>query len=441
MRGAREASPEREPWLERVGLHRPELRAWALYDWANSAFFTTVVTALFPLYYGSVAADGREDVLESYGQLTAWSMLAIAVLGPFLGALADTAAKRKPFLLGFMVLGVLATAAMWCIERGDWRLASALFVLGNVGVAGSFVFYDALLPAVARPGELDRVSTSAYALGYLGGGLLLTLNVAWILRPEWFGMLPGSTLPVRLSFVSVAVWWALFALPLFLRVREPPRALGAGEEREASSWRAALARLVRTAREFRRYRHAFLLMLAMLIYNDGIVTIIRMATLYGAELGLEGADLLPAILLVQFLGIPCALGFGVLAGRIGPKRAVLLGLAGYVGITALAWRMSTVLEFYLLAAGVALVMGGCQALTRSMFASMVPVRRAGEFFGLFGVLERFSSVLGPLAFSSAIAWSGSTRAGVVPLFAFFALGALLLARVDLDAGRRAAQDQ
>ena len=437
-----------QPWLERVGLHRPELRAWALYDWANSAFFTTVVTALFPLFYKQVAADGRSDVLESYSSLTMWSMLAIASVGPLLGALADTTGRKKVFLGAFVALGVLATAAMWFIERGEWRFASWLFVAGNVGVAGSFVFYDSLLPSVARAHELDRVSTTAYALGYLGGGLLLALNVTWILKPEWFGMSAGTTVPTRLAFVSVALWWAAFSIPLFRRVPEPPQRFERdegpggrpGERAFGHAVRDALRRLGETAREVRRYRQVALLLAAMLLYNDGINTIIRIATLYGSELGISNGQLITAVLLVQFIGFPCALGFGRLADRFGAKRTVMLGLGVYVGITLLAWRMTETYEFYLLAIGVGLVMGGTQALTRSLFASMVPAHKSGEFFGLFGVLERFSAVLGPLCFGLAIEWSGSRRAGVLPLIGFFVLGALLLACVDVEAGRRAARD-
>ncbi|NUP97373.1 MAG: MFS transporter [Planctomycetaceae bacterium] len=446
-REPREAgTPARAGLLERLGLGRPELRAWALYDWANSAFFTTIVTAVFPVYYREVAADGRTDVLERFSELTTWSMVAVALVGPLLGALSDTGARKKPMLAAFLVLGVLATAALWLVERGDWQLASLLFVLGNIGVAGSFVFYDALLPSIASEEELDRVSTSAYALGYLGGGLLLALNLAWILKPAWFGLPEDSTVPVRLAFVSVAIWWAVFALPLLRSVKEPARVRESDEPARMGALRVAFARLAETARDLPRHRDAFLLMVAMLAYNDGINTIIRMATIYGAEIGLTGPKMIPAVLLVQFLGVPCAFGFGWLAGRIGPKRAVLGGIGVYLGITALAWRMASPGEehplayFYALAAGVALVMGGCQALTRSMFASMVPRHRSGEFFGLFGVLERFSAILGPLCFGLAIKATGEPRWGVVPLVAFFLVGALLLAGVDLERGRRVARE-
>ncbi|MBL8860713.1 MAG: MFS transporter [Planctomycetes bacterium] len=431
----------RTPLLERLALHRPELRAWALYDWANSAFFTTVVAAVFPVYYQKVAAAGRDDVLETYSGVTSAAMLVIAVLGPLLGALADTGARKKPFLLAFLVLGCLATAGLYFVERGDWVLACVLFAVGNVGVAGSFVFYDALLPAVARPDELDRVSSAGYALGYLGGGTLLGLNLLGILHPHWFGLEPDSTLPTRLSFVSVAVWWALFSIPLFRRVPEPPRAFESDEAAGDSVVRTALTRLGETLREVRGYRQVFLMLLAMLVYSDGINTVIRMAVVYGGRLGIAGEAMIPAVLCVQFLGVPCAFGFGWLAGRLGPKRAILLGLAVYVGIVLYAAQMDSEFDFYVVAAGVGLVQGGCQALSRSLFASMVPAHKAGEFFGLFGVLERFANVLGPLAFTLAIAWTGNERAGLLPLILFFAVGALLLSRVDVEEGRRIARER
>lgn len=425
--------------LERFGLHRPELRAWALYDWANSAFFTVVVTAIFPIYYAEVAAAGRDDVLESYTTVTTLSMLAIALLGPLLGALADVSGRKKRFLAGFVALGVGATAALYFVERGDWIFACAAFALGNVGVAGSFVFYDALLPSIASDAELDRVSSAGYALGYLGGGVLLLVDVALILHPTWFGLPSDSSLPTRLAFVSVALWWLVFSLPLFLRVPEPPRVRESDEHAVDAPLRTALTRLGETLGELRRYRQAFLLLFAMLIYNDGITTIIRLAVLYGRELGLESRDLISAILVVQFVGFPCAFAFGWLAGKISAKRAILCGLAVYVVVTLIAWRLDSVGEFYALAIGVGMVQGGCQALSRSLFASMIPAHKSAEFFGLFGVLERFSSVLGPLVFGLTIEWTGSIRTGVLPLLAFFALGAWLLSRVDVEAGRRAAR--
>ncbi|HVS09371.1 MAG TPA: MFS transporter [Planctomycetota bacterium] len=437
----------REPLLERLALHRPELRAWALYDWANSAFFTTIVAAVFPIYYKTVAAADHPDALARFAQVTSASMLLVALIAPLLGAMSDFAAAKKRFLAVFLTLGASATAGMFFVQQGDWLLASLLFALGNVGVAASFVFYDSLLPSIAKGRELDRLSTSAYAIGYLGGGLLLALNLAWIQRPEWFGLPSGPdlapaqrTLPARLAFLSVAVWWVAFSIPLFRRVREPPRTLESDERLRMRSLAVALSRLRETFRELRRFRHAFLFLLAFLAYNDGIGTIIRMATAYGEEIGIGRSDLIAAVLIVQFVGIPCALFFGALAGRIGAKRGILVGLAAYLGICVFAWGMKETWHFYALALLVAAVMGGTQALSRSLFASMVPVHKAGEFFGLFSVLERFAGVLGPMAFFLAIRLTGHSRLGILSLVVFFLAGAALLLPVDVEAGQRAARE-
>jgi UMF1 family MFS transporter len=434
------------PLLERLGLHRPELRAWALYDWANSAFVCTVVTAVFPIYFASVAARGLAPAAATarYAAATTVGLALVAVAAPLLGALADAAAAKKRFLAAFLALGAGSTAGLFLVGPGDWALAAVLLVAATVGLNGSFVFYDALLPHVARPGEVHRVSTAGYALGYLGGGLLLALNLAWIQRPGWFGLPHGpgltdsqATLPARLAFLSVALWWVAFSIPLLLRVREPPAAGGAPSPTPV---RDALARLAATGRALRRHPEAARMLLAFLVYNDGIGTIIRMATIYGTELGIGQGALIAAVLLVQFLGIPFAFLFGAVAGRLGAKRAVLLALAVYAVIALVGWSMRTAAHFFLLAGLVAVVQGGAQALSRSLFASLVPARRSGEFFGFFSVMEKAAGLLGPGLFALAVALTGSSRSAVLSVVAFFAVGALLLARVDVEAGRRAARE-
>jgi UMF1 family MFS transporter len=432
------------PLLERLGLHRPELRAWALYDVANSAYVTTVVTAVFPIYFARVAARELAPAAATarFTAATTVGLLLVAVAAPLLGAVADAAAAKKRLLALFVAVGVLATAGLALVGPGDWVLAAALFVLGTIGLNGSFVFYDALLPHVARPDEVDRVSTAGYALGYVGGGLLLALNLAWIQQPGWFGLPSGPGLtpeeaswPARLAFLSVALWWALFSLPLFRRVREPATPGGPA----AAPVREAFRRLAGTARELRRHPEAAKLLLAFLVYNDGIGTIIRMATIYGTEIGIGQGALIAAILLVQFVGIPFAFLFGRLAGRIGAKRAVLLGLAVYAGISILGWRMSSAAEFFALAVLVGMVQGGTQALSRSLFASLVPAARSGEFFGFFSVMEKAAGLIGPAVFGVVVATSGSSRLAVLVVIVFFVAGALLLTRVDVEAGQRAAR--
>jgi UMF1 family MFS transporter len=431
----------RETFLDRLGLGRPALRAWALYDWANSAFMTTIIAAVFPVYFNKVAAAdlAADEKLTLFSGATTAALVIIAAISPFLGALADFAGIKKRMLGFFLALGVLATSGLFWVERGDWLLAIVLFILGNIGISGSFVFYDSLLPHVAAPEELDRVSTAGYALGYLGGGLLLALNVAWILKPGFFG-LSGPDLAARLSFLSVGLWWLGFSIPLFLTVPEPPRRLEAGEQQGAGAAGIAFRRLRETFQELRLYKNAFLMLLAFLIYNDGINTIIRMAAIYGESIGLAANSLIVAILLVQFIGIPFSFAFGRLAQRLGGKRAIFLALAVYILITVLAYQMRTMLHFYLLAVLVAMVQGGSQALSRSLFAAMIPKHKSSEFFGFFGVTEKFAGIFGPALFAAFTATTRSGRSAILSVIVFFVAGAIILFFVNVPAGQRTARE-
>ncbi|HZE74393.1 MAG TPA: MFS transporter, partial [Gemmatimonadales bacterium] len=367
--------------LDRLGLHRPELRAWAMYDWAMSAMQVGIMTAIFPIYYVKVAGAhlAGSAATQALASANTVALVVVALLSPLLGAAADYAAAKKRFLAGFMALGLAAIGGMFFVHTGDLTLASVLFVLAMIGATGSFVFYEALLPHIASPEEVDRVSTAGYALGYVGGGVLLAFNLAWIQKPAWFGLPAGpglseaaATLPVRLAFVSIAAWWALFSIPLFRRVPEPPRRLETDERRGENPVWMAFTRMGETFRELRGFRQAFVFLLAFLIYNDGIQTIIKMATAYGTELDIGQGALIAAILLVQFVGIPFSFLFGSLAGRIGAKRAVFLGLAAYTVISVLGYFMRTAAHFFVLAILVGMVQGGTQALSRSLFATMTP---------------------------------------------------------------------
>ncbi len=434
------SDPTHAPVLERLGLHRPELRAWVLYDWANSAFFTTIISAVFPIYYQQVAAaDLPVDVATyRYGMATSLALLVVALLSPVLGALADSTGRKKTLLFSFQIVGVVATALMGLIGRGDWQLALGLFVVGNIGITGSLVFYDSLLPHIAREGELDRVSTAGYAVGYVGGGLLLVVNLLWILKPHTFGLADAGAAS-RASFVSVAVWWLVFSLPLYLRVPEPARRLEAGEAGQGIV-RVAFGRLGGTFRELRRFRAAFFMMLAFFLYSDGINTIIRMGSLYGTQIGIATEHLMGALVLVQFVGVPCSFLFGALAGRIGARRAIFLSLVVYLIVTVVANRMTSALDFYVLAFLVGTVQGGSQALSRSLFASLIPRYKSAEFFGFFAVFEKFAGILGPAVFAQSVAATGSSRLAILSIALFFVGGGALLTRVDVAAGRRAARE-
>jgi MFS transporter, UMF1 family len=427
------------PFLERLGLHRPELRAWAMYDWANSAFITTIIASVFPIYYAQVAAATLDPQTAAFrfSIATTIALALVTVLSPILGTIADFAPVKKKFLAFFVLIGVGASGAMFLIQRGDWALALTLLGLGNIGAMGSLIFYDSLLPHIAHGDELDRVSTAGYAIGFLGGGLLLAINLAWIQSPGTFG-LPDTSSGVRLSFLSVAVWWAVFSIPLFRVVPEPPvrvaQAMPLGRAIGAS-----FVELGHTFKELKRFKQAFLMLLAFLIYNDGIQTIIRMASLYATQLGIGSTHLILAFLMVQFLGIPFTFLYGMLAGRIGAKPSIFLTLAIYAVIATLGYFMKTAAHFYMLAALVGIVQGGSQALSRSLFASMIPRFKSSEFFGFFSVFEKFAGIFGPLLFAASIAIFGSSQAAILSVIAFFVVGGAILVFVNVDEGRRVAR--
>jgi MFS transporter, UMF1 family len=433
--------------LHKLGLNRRELRAWALYDWATSSAQTTIAVAVFPIFFSAVAGAGQPEgkAAASWSLANGISLALATVLSPILGTISDYAAVKKRMLGTFMGIGVTACALMFLIQRGDLLLAAVLFILANLGMQGSYVFYEALLPHVATDKEMDRVSTAAYAIGYIGGGILLALNLAWISNPGAFGLpvvkdlSPAGTLPARLAFLSVAVWWLLFSIPILRRVAEPPVKLEADERSGMNPVKVAFVRLAETFHELRGYKQAFLMLLAYLIYSDGIGTITRMAATYGTELGLPQSTLISAILLVQFVGVPFSFAFGMLAGRIGAKRSIFVGLIVYGIISILGYYMKTATHFYILALLVGTVQGGTQALSRSLFASIIPAYKSGEFFGFFSVFSRFAGILGSVLFYIMIERTGTMRPAILAVIAFFFVGAILLYLVDVEAGQRTAR--
>jgi UMF1 family MFS transporter len=426
--------------LDRLGLGRPDLRAWAMYDWANSAFQTTIIAAVFPIYYQKVAAAGEPEALATsrFAWATTLAILIVAIIAPLLGTIADYTAIKKRLLGLFMGIGATATAAMYLIQEGDWQLALVLFVIGNVGVAGSIVFYESLLPHLVGEGDLDRVSSAGYAIGYLGGGTLLAVNLLMIQKPSLFGI-PDTATATRLALASVSVWWVVFSIPLFRRVPEPAVRIDPDERPGRNALFTGVKRLLGTFRELRRYREAFIFLLAFLLYNDGIQTMIRMATIYGTAIGLPESAMITALLLTQFIGVPCAFAFGALASRIGAMTAIYAGLGVYMLITILGYFMTTAVHFFALAVLVGMVQGGTQALSRSVFASMIPRHKSSEFFAFFSVFERYAGVLGPAIFAYVIARTGSGRSAILAVAGFFLVGGAILAFVNVEGGRRAAR--
>jgi UMF1 family MFS transporter len=426
--------------LERLGLGRKDLRAWAMYDWANSAFQTTIIAAVFPIYFHNVVAADLGDAVSTsrFAWATTIAIVIVALIAPLLGAIADFAAMKKRMLGVFLAIGVVATTAMYWVGPGDWKLGLLLFVLGNIAVAASIVFYESLLPHLVGEDELDRVSSAGYAIGYLGGGVLLAVNLLMIQRPSWFGI-PDAGTAVRLSLASVGIWWLVFSIPLFRHVPEPARRIEADESPAGNIVGTGARRLIETFHELRRYKQAFLLLVAFLVYNDGIQTIIRMATTFGSQIGIDQNAMITALLITQFIGVPFAFLFGMVAGRIGAKIAVFAGLGVYAFIITLGYNMSTAAHFYALAIMVGMVQGGTQALSRSLFASMIPRHKSSEFFAFFGVFERYAGILGPLVFAAMVDATGQSRQAMLAVLGFFVIGAAILIFVDVDAGRQAAR--
>ena len=410
--------------------------AWALYDWANSAFATTVIAGFFPVFFKEFWNDGVEDVVSTarLGYANAIASVVLLLGAPLLGALADAGNARKRFLGIFTGVGVLMCGALWFVPQGGWLWASAFFVLASIGFSGAFVFYDALIVAVSPAQRYDEVSAFGFSLGYIGGGLLFAVNVAMTLWPEAFG-LAGQADAVRLAFVTVAAWWLVFSMPLFRAVPEPRTAAG------AASVAAVFRTLAQTLRDFRAQRMLWLFLLAYFFYIDGVHTIIRMAVDYGLSLGFPSESLIVALLITQFVGFPAALAFGAAAARVGPKPPLYFGVAVYVGVTVYAFFLSNVTEFYVLAVLIGLVQGGVQALSRSLYARFVPAGKSGEFFGFFNMLSRFAAIIGPPLVGWTGLVTGSSRLGILSVVVVLLVGAVLLGFVRApaplaDAGER-----
>jgi len=413
--------------------NRKQVYAWTLYDGANSAFATTVMAAVLPTFYSSVAAGNLAPNLASsyWGYSNTIAMIFIALSAPVLGAIADFRSSKLRFLKIFLVLGIFFTAALYLIQKGDWLAASAFYIVARIGFAGTNIFYDSLLPHVAPKDRIDQVSLLGYAVGYLGGGLLLALNLWFIMKPEMWGM-ADSAQAARVSFVSVAVWWGLFSIPLFRYVPEPPGSPSTNQHRNALV--ESFRRLSNTLRNMRRFRELFRFLLAFWLYNDGIGTIIVMAVIFGAEIGIGQSDLIGAILLVQFLGMPFSILFIKIAQKLSARNAIILGLAGYCLVSIGGFFLQNALHFWIMAVVVSMIQGGTQGLSRSVYGSMVPKQKSAEFFGFYDVSQKFSGILGPTIFGLVGQLMGNSRWGILALILFFISGILLLLKIDVSRG-------
>jgi UMF1 family MFS transporter len=415
-------------------LFRRPVIAWALYDWANSAFATTVMAGFFPVFFKQYWSAGVEPAVSTFrlGLTNGLASFAIAVLAPLLGAMADRSGARVRLLALFTVLGAASTGGLYLVQAGQWHLAALLYAMASLGFWGGMTFYDSLLLDVAAQDELDLVSAYGYALGYIGGGLLFAGNVLMTLKPHLFG-LDDAAQAVHLSFITVFVWWLVFSLPVLLFVREqkPAQTLGL-----VAAARAGWRELGQTVRHIRQLRPLLWFLVAYWLYIDGVNTVIKMAVDYGLSLGFRQESLITALLLTQFVAFPAALAFGWLGSRIGATNGIFIALAVYAGATIGAYGMDSTVEFYALAVTIGLVQGGVQSLSRSYFGSLVPPGKQGEFFGFYNMMGKFAAVLGPTLVGVTALATGSTRAGLLSVLLLFISGALLLWKA-----RRVARDQ
>ena len=402
--------------------------AWSLYDAGNSAFATTVMAGFFPLFFKMYWSHGSNPSLSTMqlGSANSAASLVVALLAPFLGAIADRGGFKRMFLSQFTAVAICATAGLYWVEQGGWFWAAALYVIAQVGFSGAIIFYDAQLTDVAKPSELHRVSALGYSLGYLGGGTLFAVNVVMYLKPELFGIVDGAT-GIRASFLSVAVWWFLFFLPGYFLIKDDkPHS----RQPFFSAFRDAFWQLIETTKHVRRYRNVVLFLMAYWLYIDGVGTIIRMAVDYGMALGFEPGDLIKALLITQFVGFPSAIAFGKLGDSLGAKRAIYLALATYTGVTVYAYWLDSRADFYVLAIVIGLVQGGIQSLSRSMYAQIIPKGHQTEFFGFFNMLGKFAAIIGPMFMGYVTYITGNPRVGIFAIATFFVFGGLILSRVQ-----------
>ncbi|SVA26924.1 uncharacterized protein METZ01_LOCUS79778, partial [marine metagenome] len=380
--------------------------SWALYDWANSAFATTVMAGFFPIFFKSYWASDLSDAESTFaiGSVNSLVGLLIAFSAPVLGAFADAGDSKRKFLFSFAFLGIIATGYLFFIPESSWKLAVIFYGLGVIGFSGGNIFYDSLLVAVSKEKERNRASALGFSLGYLGGGILFLINVIMFLYPNQFG-LENQIEAVLWSFVSVAVWWLIFSLPLYLNVKEPIQNLN---KKQINTIIAdAFGNLLNTARSIKKFKSAVIFLLAYFLYMDGVDTIIRMATSYGSDIGLSATSMIQALLLTQFIGFPATLVFGHYADKFGYKYSLSFAIIVYILVVLFSAQMDTALEFYLVASVVGLVQGGVQAISRSFFSTLIPENKAAEFFGFYNFIGKSSVFLGPFMVSGIALITGS----------------------------------
>jgi UMF1 family MFS transporter len=411
--------------------------AWAFYDWANSSFAVVIMAGFFPLFFKEYWATSLERTVSTFwlGVVNSSASLLIVLLAPLLGALADHLGRRKGFLLILALLGIVMTCGLSLAGQGAWQLAMVFYLLAVTGFMGANVFYDALLMTVSGESgqESDRVSALGFALGYLGGGLLFAFCVLMTQQPHWFHI-TDATSAVKISFVLVALWWALFTVPILVYVKET----NDSRKLTGTAIYTAVRRVFRTLRELKELRQAIIFLAAYWLYIDGVGTVIRMALDYGISIGFNSGQLILAMLITQFIGFPATFLYGRMTSYVDVRIGILFGLAVYALVTVWGSLMQSVWEFYALAVIIGLVQGGVQALSRSLFSRLIPESQAAELFGFYNMVGKSAAVIGPVMMGWLGVLTGSPRLAILSLLVLFVGGFLLLLAVRIPPGAGAA---
>ncbi len=403
--------------------------SWAFYDWANSSFATTVMAGFFPIFFKEYWSTGADVHVSTFylGAANSAASIIVAIMAPVLGFIGDKGSAKKRFLCFFMAMGVVMTGSLSFVSQGHWPVAVALYMFAIVGFAGGNIFYDSLIVSVAEKEKMDFVSALGYSLGYLGGGILFALNVWMTLKPEFFG-LSSATQAVRIAFMSVALWWAVFSIPIFLFVDEPRS--GADQSGIKAVMRA-FGELRASFNEIRKLRVAFLFLVGYWLYIDGVDTIVLMAVDYGMSLGFSSTSLIKALLITQFVGFPAAIAFGKIGEKLGTRTGILIGISVYIGVAVWGFFMEHLYEFYFLAIAIGLVQGGVQSLSRSFFAKIIPRENSGEFFGFYNMVGKFAAVLGPILMGWTSLVTGNARYSILSVILLFVSGGTILCMVKV----------
>ena len=416
---------------------KKSILAWSLYDWANSAFATTVMAGFFPVFFKEYWSTTDSVTLSTWylGLGNSIASILVAVLAPFIGAIADRGTAKKKLLIFFAFLGIIATGGLWIVNQGHWQIAILFYIIASIGFMAGNIFYDSLLPAVASKDKFDYASSMGFSLGYIGGGLLFLINVLMYLQPHYFGIPDGAT-AIRLSFISVAVWWAVFSIPIILFVKEPKIHDPIGI---CSAVKEGWSQFISTLTKIRELKVVGTFLMAYWLYIDGVDTIIRMAVDYGTSIGFPASSLITALLLVQFVAFPATLIYNWFSSKIGIKNAIYTGIIGYTFITIFGAFVSKEWHFYVLAIMIACFQGGIQALSRSMYSRIIPRKQAAEFFGFYNMLGKFAAIIGPPMMGYIGLITGNPRLGILSIIILFISGGLLLTKVDLQEGERVSE--